>query len=172
MGDGLRIRLRSAVRDREFSLRPSATILRVADSLRAERRGRRVGVARILGSGAMTAVASTTRTTQAVILARGLGTRMRDDSGAPLDGGQARAAASGAKGMMPFERPFLDYVLSVLADAGITEAVLVIGPPPEDAAIRAYFAATEAGRRVSIRFAVQPEPRGTADALYAARDVV
>jgi glucose-1-phosphate thymidylyltransferase len=97
---------------------------------------------------------------------------MRDDTGAALDGGQARAAASGAKGMMPFARPFLDYVLSVLADAGITEAVLVIGPPPEDAAIREYFAATEAGRRVSIRFAVQPEPRGTADALYAARDVV
>jgi glucose-1-phosphate thymidylyltransferase len=97
---------------------------------------------------------------------------MRRDNGAALDGGQASAAAGGAKGMMPFARPFLDYVLSVLADTGITEAVLVIGPPPEDAAIREYFAATEAGRRVSIRFAVQPEPRGTADALYAARDVV
>jgi glucose-1-phosphate thymidylyltransferase len=97
---------------------------------------------------------------------------MRRDNGAALDGGQARAAASGAKGMMPFARPFLDYVLSVLADAGITEAVLVIGPPPEDGAIREYFAATEEGRRVSIRFAVQPEPRGTADALYAARDAV
>src|SRR4029079_13739450 len=104
--------------------------------------------------------------------ARGLGTRMRDDSGAALDGGQARAAPSGAEGIMPLSRPFLDYVLSVLADAGITEAVLVIGPPPEDAAIREYFAATEAGRRVSMRFAVQREPRGTADALYAAREVV
>jgi glucose-1-phosphate thymidylyltransferase len=97
---------------------------------------------------------------------------MRRDTGAALDGGQASAAASGAKGMMPFARPFLDYVLSVLADAGITETVLVIGPPPEDRAIREYFAATAAGRRVSIRFAVQPEPRGTADALYSARDVV
>jgi glucose-1-phosphate thymidylyltransferase len=56
----------------------------------------------------MTADASATRTTQAVILARGLGTRMRRDTGAALDGGQANAAASGAKGMMPFARPFLD----------------------------------------------------------------
>ena len=97
---------------------------------------------------------------------------MRRDDGAALPGSQASAAAAGAKGMMPFARPFLDYVLSVLADAGISEAVLVIGPPPEGAAIREYFAATEAGRRVSIRFAVQPEPLGTADAVYAARDVV
>src|SRR4029078_6378869 len=129
-----------------FSLRSSAAILRVVDRLRVERRGGRVGVARILGSGAMTAVASPTRTTQAVILARGLGTRMRDDSGAALDGGQARAAASGAEGMMPCARRFFYYMLSVVADAGITEAVRVIGPPPEDAAIREYFAATKAGR--------------------------
>jgi dTDP-glucose pyrophosphorylase len=112
------------------------------------------------------------RTTQAVILARGLGTRMRRDNGAALDTVQATAAASGAKGMMPFARPFLDYVLSVLADAGITEAVIVIAPPPNDAAIREYFAATAAGRRVTVRFAVQPEPRGTADALLAARDAM
>src|SRR4029078_8716576 len=129
-----------------FSLRSSAAILRVVDRLRVERRGGRVGVARILGSGAMTAVASPTRTTQAVILARGLGTRMRNDSVAALDGSQARAPASGAKGMMPFARPFLDYVLSVLADAGITEAVLVIGPPPDDAATREDFESTNTGR--------------------------
>ena len=120
----------------------------------------------------MTTVASATRTTQAVILARGLGTRMRRDDGAPLGSGQATAAERGAKGMMPFARPFLDYVLSVLADAGITEAVIVIAPPPDDAAIREYFAGTAAGRRVTIRFAVQHEPRGTADALLAARDAI
>ncbi len=131
-----------------------------------------MGVARLLESRVMTTVAPATRTTQAVILARGLGTRMRRDNGAALDAGQATAAARGAKGMMPFARPFLDYVLSVLADAGITEAVVVIGPPPEDAAIREYFAATAAGRRATVSFAVQREPRGTADALLAARDVV
>ena len=120
----------------------------------------------------MTDVAPATRTTQAVILARGLGTRMRRASGAAMDANQATAAASGAKAMMPFARPFLDYVLSVLADAGVAEAIVVIGPPPDDAAIREYFESTQAGRRVSVRFAVQAEPRGTADAVYAARDAV
>src|SRR5689334_12591389 len=115
----------------------------MADSFHTERRRRRVGAARILGRGAMMPVASATRTTQAVILARGRGTRMRRDSEASLDHRQATAAASGAKGMMPFGRPFLDYVLSVLADAGITEAILVVAP--DDAAIREYFTSTRVG---------------------------
>lgn len=110
--------------------------------------------------------------TDAVILARGLGTRMRRDTGALLDGEQARAAEGGAKAMMPFARPFIDYVLSALADAGIARAVLVIAPPPNDRAIRDYFEQTSSGRRVRVDFAVQPEPRGTADALLAAQSVV
>ena len=112
------------------------------------------------------------RTTQAVILARGLGTRMRRESGAAtLTAEQARAAASGAKGMMPlFERPFLDYVISALADAGITDVVLVIGP--EHQAVRDYYEITAVPGRVGIRFAVQAEPKGTADAVHAARDAV
>lgn len=112
--------------------------------------------------------------TQAVILARGLGTRMRrasgDMSAQGLDAAQDAAASSGAKGMMPFARPFLDYSLSVLADAGIREAVLVIGPEHQE--MRRYFEETAAGRRVTLRFAVQAEPRGTADAVLAAQDAV
>lgn len=111
--------------------------------------------------------------TQAVILARGLGTRMRRASAegtASLDAAQAAAAAQGAKGMIPFARPFLDYSLSVLADAGITDAVLVIGP--EHGEMRDYFSRTMAGRRVRIHFAVQAEPHGTADALRSAMDAV
>ena len=116
-------------------------------------------------------------TRQAVILARGLGSRMRTNAGNESNPGeqglaaaQRIAAAQGAKGMMPFARPFLDYSLSTLADAGIREAVLVIGP--EHQQIRDYFAATAAGRRVAIRFAVQEHPRGTADALVAAAGAV
>ncbi len=112
--------------------------------------------------------------TQGVILARGLGTRMRRASGEVaaegLDAAQDAAASSGAKGMMPFARPFLDYSLSMLADAGIREAVLVIGP--EHGEMRRYFEESAEGRRVQLRFAVQAEPRGTADAVLAAQDAV
>lgn len=116
-------------------------------------------------------------TTQAVILARGLGTRMRADGGfasgtegSPLAAAQQAAAASGIKGMMPFARPFLDYSLSALADAGIREAVIVIGP--EHGEMREYFRRTATGRRVALRFAIQEQPRGTADAVMAAAEAV
>ena len=115
-----------------------------------------------------------TRTTQAVVLARGLGTRMRretESGGAALTDEQRRAAARGAKGMMPLgARPFLDYVLSALADAGIGTVTLVIAADAHE--MRDYFARTHAPQRVRVRFAVQAEPRGTADAVHAARDTV
>ena len=56
---------------------------------------------------------------KAVLLARGLGSRMKQDGdAATITASQAAAAAAGSKGMMPIgSRPFLDYVLSALADA-------------------------------------------------------
>ena len=55
---------------------------------------------------------------KAVILARGLGKRMRQaDEHASLDPKQAAVADQGIKAMIPIGRPFLDYVLSALADA-------------------------------------------------------
>jgi dTDP-glucose pyrophosphorylase len=108
---------------------------------------------------------------KAVVLARGLGTRMRrEDPEARLDPDQEKAADTGVKAMISFGsgRPFLDYVLSGLADAGLEEACLVIGPEHEE--IRRYYVETAAPRRLRVAFAVQREPRGTADALLAAEE--
>ncbi len=105
-------------------------------------------------------------TTKAVILARGLGTRMRrNDEGASLDHDQIAAADAGMKAMIPIGRPFLDYVISALADAGFTDVCLVIGP--EHQAITDYYGALRT-ERVRVHLALQQQPRGTADAVLAA----
>ena len=102
---------------------------------------------------------------QAVILARGLGTRMRkQDSAVALDSAQAAAAECGVKAMIPIGRPFLDYVMTVLADAGCRRVCLVVGP--EHGLMRDYYARLQP-KRLAIEFAVQVEPRGTADAVAA-----
>jgi glucose-1-phosphate thymidylyltransferase len=111
-----------------------------------------------------------TTTDKAVILARGRGTRMRAEDGtAPLDPRPAAVADTGVKALMPLaDRPFLDYVLSTLADAGCRRVCLVVGP--EQRAIRDYYARGVALQRLSIEFAIQEEPHGTADAVSAAAD--
>jgi dTDP-glucose pyrophosphorylase len=106
---------------------------------------------------------------KAVILARGLGTRMRAAStDAALSAEQAAAADEGTKAMMPLAqgRPFLHYVMSGLADAGIRQICLVIAPDASD--IKRHFHAELTLRRVLISFATQQEARGTADAVLAA----
>ena len=111
------------------------------------------------------------QTVKAVILARGLGTRMRRvDETAELAGDQARVAETGVKAMIPVGRPFLDYALSAVADAGITDVVLVIGP--EHAVVRDYYTQTCVPTRLQVTFAIQEHPRGTADAVVAAADAV
>jgi glucose-1-phosphate thymidylyltransferase len=107
---------------------------------------------------------------KAVVLARGKGTRMRRSDGAAeaLTDAQRRAADAGMKAMMPIGmRPFLDYALSALADAGCTDVCLVVAPDAD--AIRAYYGRERPPERLRIAFAVQHEPRGTADALLSAR---
>ena len=100
------------------------------------------------------------------MLAAGLGTRMRRaDPGASLDSGQAAAAAAGLKALVPVPRPFLDYVLSGLADAGIGEVCIVTAPG--ESPIRKRYASMPP-RRLRLSFAVQAEPKGTADAALAA----
>lgn len=104
----------------------------------------------------------------AVVLARGIGTRMRRSGDeADLDPAQRAAANDGQKAMMPIAggRPFLDYILASLADAGIAEVCLVVAP--DHRAMREHFT-RHPPRRVTIAYAVQREPAGTADAVLAA----
>jgi dTDP-glucose pyrophosphorylase len=112
-------------------------------------------------------------TTKAVILARGIGTRMRrEDPGAWLTAAQAAAADEGLKSMMPLDRgrPFLHYVLSALADARVQEICLVVAP--DSGALQRHFHHEMTLRRVRIDFAIQEEPHGTADAVLAAESFV
>jgi dTDP-glucose pyrophosphorylase len=111
-------------------------------------------------------------TVKAVILARGLGTRMRrlEKDFAQLDPRQARVADTGLKAMIPVGRPFLDFVLSGLADAGYQEVCLVIGP--EHGVLREYYQRTCVPRRLRISYAIQERPLGTADAVAAAESFV
>lgn len=108
--------------------------------------------------------------TTAVVLARGLGTRMRAEGGAALSAEQAAAAASGHKALMPIGgHRLIDYSLSALADAGIRRAVLVVAPEHEE--FTRHLAAL-APSRLEVLLAVQEEPRGTADAVASAREAV
>ncbi len=104
-------------------------------------------------------------TERAIVLARGLGTRMRAlDSSAQLTPEQQRAADSGIKAMMPVNgRPFLDFILGSLADAGIRFVALVVAPDHE--ALRHYYEMDAPPSRVRLDFVVQPEPLGTANAV-------
>ncbi len=85
-----------------------------------------------------------------------------DDS---LSRQQAAAADSGIKALIPIDRPFLDYVLSALADAGYGRVCLIVGP--EHDTLCDYYGQLGV-TRLSIEFAVQHEPKGTADAVLAA----
>ena len=109
---------------------------------------------------------------KAVVLAAGRGTRMRKTAASDgLTPGQSAMADSGLKAMMPFGgRPFLDYVLRAIADAGCTEACLVVAP--EHDLVRDYYTRTRRPQRIGVTFVVQREPKGTADALLAARSFV
>ena len=90
----------------------------------------------------------------------------RPDDAAGLDARQSAAADSGVKALIPIGRPFLDYILSALADAGYGRVCLVVAP--EHDIIRHYYEEEARPRRISIEYAVQHEPLGTADAVAAA----
>lgn len=109
------------------------------------------------------------RTTRALVLAAGRGTRMRADAGAAtLTAAQRAAADSGLKAMIPIGtshgRPFLDHVLHSLAEAGIDDIALVLGPAHDE--VRAYYQSLTLSR-IRVSFATQHQPLGTADAVLS-----
>lgn len=114
----------------------------------------------------------------AIVLARGLGKRMREAAATSngLTAEQAEVAATGLKGLMPIAvgdrpgRPFLDYLLSDLADAGIRQVGLVIGP--EHDALRRQYSDGHAPTRLEVSFVIQEEAIGTANAVLAAEKFV
>jgi glucose-1-phosphate thymidylyltransferase len=123
--------------------------------------------------GESSAAAGTRPVRKAVILAAGRGTRMQTRDDTQLSAEQDAAASSGAKGTMPVGRggrPFLDYVLAGLADAGFTDVCIVVGP--HDDVIRARYSDGRRLTRLRVAFAVQQAPIGTADALLASEEFV
>lgn len=112
-------------------------------------------------------MSKTLTTNRAMILARGLGTRMQKEAeGVQLDEQTAKLASTGAKGLIPIGRPFLDHVLQALMDAGIDNFCLVVAPGAGP--INKYYqAVAEKLKGGSISFAVQEKPVGTANAVAA-----
>ncbi len=110
-------------------------------------------------------------TDKAMILARGLGTRMQKQADdVKLDAATSDLAAKGAKGLITVGagRPFLDYSLQALMDTGIRDICLIVAPGTS--MLRNYYEAV--GERLPdtrISFAVQDEPLGTAHAVASGR---
>jgi glucose-1-phosphate thymidylyltransferase len=90
----------------------------------------------------------------------------RPDHAAGLDARQSAVADSGVKALIPIGRPFLDFILSAVADAGYRRVCLVVAPEHDE--IRQYYEEAARPGRIAVEYAVQHEPLGTADAVAAA----
>src|SRR3954464_13586718 len=99
------------------------------------------------------ASAATRMTTgRAIVLARGVGTRMRaPDPSVHLTPEQQRAANTGVKPIIPLNgRPFLDFIFSSLADAGVLRIGLVVAP--DHTALRRYYEIEPPPSRIRVDF--------------------
>ncbi len=94
---------------------------------------------------------------EAIVLAGGLGTRLRR---VVKDVPKPMARVNG--------RPFLSYVLDPLAEAGIAKAVLSIGYRSES--IKDFFGPTY--REMSIEYMIETEPLGTGGAILSSLSAV
>jgi mannose-1-phosphate guanylyltransferase len=96
---------------------------------------------------------------QAIVLVGGKGTRLR-----PLTETVPKPA------LTLVDRPFLAYMIEWLAAHGVTEVVLACGFLPD--VLREALAGEEERAGVRIRYAVEPEPLGTAGAIRFAADAL
>lgn len=106
---------------------------------------------------------------KAVILARGLGTRMRaETAGVDLTPEQQRVADAGIKALIPLRdgKTLLELILENIRAAGFSDVCLVIGP--EHDRIREFCSE----KALDIEFATQIQPKGTADAVLATKKCV
>ena len=94
---------------------------------------------------------------QAIVLVGGEGTRLR-----PLTERVPKPA------LTLVDRPFLAYMIEWLAGHGVSEVVLACGFLPD--VLREALAGEEERAGVSIRYAVEPEPLGTAGAIRFAAE--
>jgi mannose-1-phosphate guanylyltransferase len=94
---------------------------------------------------------------QAIVLVGGEGTRLR-----PLTNSTPKPA------LTLVDRPFLAYMIEWLAGHGVNEVVLACGFLPD--VLREALAGEEERAGVTIRYAVEPEPLGTAGAIRFAAD--
>jgi dTDP-glucose pyrophosphorylase len=105
------------------------------------------------------------------VFAAGVGSRMQQDADVALTAAQQAAAAAGHKALMPVGdgRPFIDYLLWTLEQAGLREVCVIVSP--QRPALREYLAGRRGGA-LQLSFAEQHAPRGTADALACARTFI
>jgi NDP-sugar pyrophosphorylase family protein len=116
-----------------------------------------------------------------VILAGGISSRMKlpaADAARRLDPALLRQAEDRSKGMIGVGvggRPFLDYLLYNIRQAGISDVLIVIGE--RDEMLKSYYGARDRGNEfhsLQISYALQKipagrhKPPGTADALLQA----
>jgi mannose-1-phosphate guanylyltransferase len=94
---------------------------------------------------------------QAIVLVGGEGTRLR-----PLTNSTPKPA------LTLVDRPFLAYMIEWLAGHGVSEVVLACGFLPD--VLREALASEEGRAGLRIRYAVEPEPLGTAGAIRFAAD--
>ena len=103
-------------------------------------------------------MSSNQRPTQAVILAGGLGTRLR-----PLTN-------SIPKPMIPFHgKPFLEYLIKMVRDQGVTDILLLLGYLP-DPVVKHFGNGSTLG--VQIEYSITPVEDETGQRIRNARDLI